>query len=169
MLVQRESTLPKGPLTVAKLHSIESGLEDKIRYLQTTAEELVEVESESFDVVAALEILEHVPDHAKTVRALAKLCRPGGSVFASTINRHAVAYVVAIIGGEYVLNVLPKGTHSYRKFIKPSELSKSARAAGLVVKEVAGYRYNPFTRNATLTNDPHVNYLLHAVKPEKYL
>ena len=156
----------RGPLTVAKLHAIEVGLADRIRYLESTAEDFVQTESGSFDVVAALEILEHVPDYSHTVHALADLTRPGGSVFLSTINRKPIAYFVAVVGGEYVLNVLPRGTHDYRKFIKPSELARAARDAGLVVKQVSGYRYNPFTRNTVLVRDSSVNYLLHAYKPD---
>ncbi len=156
----------QGSLTVAKLHAIEMGLEKRIRYLQTTAEEFVKFEPGSYDIVTCLEILEHVPDFSQTVHALAGLIRPGGHLFLSTISRNPLAYLVAILGGEYLLNVLPRGTHDYRKFIKPSELSSAVRNAGLVVRRVAGYRYNPLTRSATLASDANVNYLLHAIKPE---
>ena len=119
---------------------------------------------EKFDVVAGLEMLEHVPDYAQTVEALAKLIKPGGDLFLSTINRHPKAYVVMVLLGEYALQVLPRGTHDYEKFIKPSELSQAIRDAGLVLKEIVGYRYNPFSRACRLCNDIDVNYLLHAKK-----
>ncbi|MCY3885775.1 MAG: bifunctional 2-polyprenyl-6-hydroxyphenol methylase/3-demethylubiquinol 3-O-methyltransferase UbiG [Gammaproteobacteria bacterium] len=153
----------QGPLTVAKLHAVEMGLQDRIRYLQTTAEELAKDEKQ-FDVVTAMEIVEHVPDFAETVRALASLTKPGGNVFLSTINRKPIAYVVAILGAEYVLNVLPRGTHEYRKFIKPSELAQAARNAHLSVQRVQGYRYNPIMRSTSLVPDASVNYFLHAQK-----
>lgn len=154
-----------GPLTVAKLHAREQGIQDHIRYLGTTGEELAEQEAEQFDVVAALEMLEHVPDFRQTVKALADLARPGGDVFFSTINRHPVAYATMVVAGEYLLNVLPRGTHEYTKFIKPSELCSAIRDADLVVSDLTGYRYNPFTRKTTLTANVDVNYLLHARKP----
>ena len=154
-----------GPLSVAKLHAVESGLQDSIRYENTTAEEFVKTERERFDVVAALEILEHVPDFFETINALGELTRPGGSIFLSTINREWMAYFVAILGGEYVLNVLPKGTHDYKKFIKPHELAQAVREANLVFKEVSGYRYNPFSRTAKLTRSVNVHYIVHALKP----
>ena len=153
------------PLTVAKLHAREQGIQDHIRYLGTTGEELAEQEAEQFDVVAALEMLEHVPDFRQTVKALADLARPGGDVFFSTINRHPVAFATMVVAGEYLLNVLPRGTHEYTKFIKPSKLCSAIRDANLVVSDLTGYRYNPFTRKTTLTANVDVNYLLHARKP----
>ena len=153
-----------GPLTVAKLHAVEMGLQDRLKYFQSTAEEYSK-EQEQFDVVTAMEILEHVPDFSETMRALASLTRSGGDIFLSTINRKPIAYLVAILGAEYVLNVLPRGTHEYRKFIKPSELSQAARQAGLIVRQVKGYSYNPFSRSASFASDPNVNYLFHAQKP----
>lgn len=154
----------QGPLTVAKLHAVEMGLQSQLHYIQTTAEEYSK-EAKEFDIVTAMEILEHVPDFFETMQALAHLMRPGGNVFLSTINRRPIAYLTAILGGEYLLNVLPRGTHEYRKFIKPSELSNAARKAGLVVRCVQGYSYNPFARTASLQSDPSVNYLFHAYKP----
>ena len=153
-----------GPLAVAKIHAIETGIEDRIRYIETSTEAFAEEEPEQFDVVTAMEMLEHVPDFHATVRALAQLTRPGGNVFVSTINRHPKAYLLAIIGAEYLLNILPRGTHDYQKFIKPSELSRTFRAANLTVSEIRGYTYQPFTRACRLTNDISVNYLLHAKK-----
>lgn len=154
-----------GPLTVAKLHARENGIANKIRYLQKTGEEFALEEPNSFDVVAALEMLEHVPDFRLTVQALADLTRPGGDMFLSTINRHPLAYALMVVAGEYVLNVLPKGTHDYTKFIKPSELCSALRKAGMVVSDLVGYRYNPFTRVTTYTASVDVNYLIHARKP----
>ena len=154
-----------GPLSVAKLHAVEMGLENRISYIQTTAEEYVESNEASFDVVAALEILEHVPDFSQTVQALADLTKPGGHVFCSTINRHPIAYATAILGAEYLLNILPQGTHDYKKLIKPHELAAAARKSGLVVKNVAGYTYNPIDRSTSFAKRPTVNYLFHATKP----
>ena len=110
-------------------------------------------------------MLEHVPDFSATVQACADLARPGGHLFFSTINRNPKAYALAIVGAEYVLGILPKGTHDYAKFIKPHELANAARRAGLLVRGITGMRYNPFVRQCTLSDDVDVNYLLHAVKP----
>ena len=119
----------------------------------------------SFDVVTCMEMLEHVPEPAQTVQACATLAKPGGWVFFSTINRNAKAFALAIVGAEYVLNLLPRGTHEYAKFLKPSELARYARGAGLEVREVIGMRYNPFTKSATLGSDTGVNYLMACRKP----
>ena len=153
-----------GPLTVAQMHAIETKMDEKIRYMETTAESFAEVEPGSFDVVAALEMLEHVPDYRSTVYALAKLTRPGGKVFLSTINRNSKAYLMAVLGAEYVLNILPRGTHDYAKFIRPSELANAVRDAGLLVKDITGYSYNPLTRGCKLVANPSVNYLVYAQK-----
>lgn len=155
----------RGPLTVAKIHAKEAGLHDYPAYEMATAESYVEDHAENFEVVAALEMLEHVPDFSQTVAALADLAKPGGNLFFSTINRHPKAYALMILAGEYVLNILPRGTHDYDKFIRPSELAQAARDAGLSVKKVQGYRYNPFSRHCSLCDDLDVNYLMHAEKP----
>ncbi len=149
-------------LKVARLHLLESG--NRVEYRQVSAEDLAEAMPEAFDVVTCMEMLEHVPDPASTVRACARLCKPGGHVFFSTINRNPKSYLFAVIGAEYVLKLLPKGTHDYAKFIKPSELARFCRAAGLGVVEVMGMHYNPFTRVYSLGRDTDVNYLLHTRK-----
>jgi 2-polyprenyl-6-hydroxyphenyl methylase/3-demethylubiquinone-9 3-methyltransferase len=149
-------------LKVAQLHSLESRV--AVDYEAASAEDLALRSPSSFDVVTCMELLEHVPDPASTVRACAQLARPGGRVFFSTINRNAKAYVFAVIGAEYVLKLLPKGTHDYAKFIKPSELARHCRDAGLGVREVIGMTYNPFTRSYALGDDADVNYLVHTVR-----
>jgi 2-polyprenyl-6-hydroxyphenyl methylase/3-demethylubiquinone-9 3-methyltransferase len=150
------------PLKVAQLHLLESGLE--VEYHLTSAETLAREAPESFDVVTCMEMLEHVPDPAATVAACAKLAKPGGHAFFSTINRNPKSYLFAVIGAEYVLKLLPRGTHDYAKFIKPSELAAMCRAAGLHVADVIGMTYNPLTRAYSLGRDTDVNYLLHATK-----
>lgn len=154
----------RGPLTVAKIHALEEGLTDYPVYEETTAEALVPKKTEAFDVVVAYEMLEHVPDFNITVAALAALAKPNANLFFSTINRHPKAYLTMILGGEYVLKILPLGTHNYEKFIRPSELAQAARDSGLTVKSIRGYRYNPFTRRTKLCDDLDVNYLMHAQK-----
>ncbi len=151
----------EAPLGVARLHAQESGL--TIDYRQITAEELAEQEAGQYDVVTCLEMLEHVPDPASVIAACATLVKPGGHVYFSTINRNPKAYVFAIVGAEYLLKLLPKGTHDYRKFIRPSELSRWMRTAGLELKTLTGMTYNPLTKTYKLDpNDVSVNYLLHA-------
>jgi 2-polyprenyl-6-hydroxyphenyl methylase/3-demethylubiquinone-9 3-methyltransferase len=145
-------------LAVAKLHSLESGI--AVDYRMMSAETLAQEEPASFDVVTCMEMLEHVPDPASVVRACAALVKPGGAVFFSTINRNPKSYLMAIIGAEYVLNLLPKGTHDYAKLIKPSELATYARQAGLQMHEVRGMAYQPFSHVATLNEDASVNYLM---------
>lgn len=152
------------PLTVARLHALESNA--RVEYRECAAEALAAEQPASFDVVTCMEMLEHVPDPAQTVRACAALTKPGGWVFFSTINRNAKAFALAIVGAEYVLGLLPRGTHEYAKFIRPSELSRHARAANLEVREVIGMRYNPFTKMATLGDDTDVNYLMACRKPQ---
>ncbi|MPS48930.1 bifunctional 2-polyprenyl-6-hydroxyphenol methylase/3-demethylubiquinol 3-O-methyltransferase UbiG [Methylobacillus sp.] len=149
-------------LKVAKLHQYESGA--KVDYRLISVEELAQESPESFDIVTCMEMLEHVPDPAAIVRACARLTKPGGKVFFSTINRNPKAYLFAVLGAEYVLNLLPRGTHEYEKFIKPSELAGWARAAGLDVIASKGMGYNPLTKRYKLNNDVSVNYILQTVK-----
>jgi 2-polyprenyl-6-hydroxyphenyl methylase/3-demethylubiquinone-9 3-methyltransferase len=146
------------PLRVAELHAQESGV--RVDYRQVSAEALAEEQPGKFDVVTCMEMLEHVPDPAQTVAACAKLVRPGGWVFVSTLNRNPKSFVFAIVGAEYLLKLLPRGTHEYEKFIKPSELDRYARAAGLEIAEVMGMTYNPLTRRFTLGSDTDVNYMV---------
>jgi len=150
------------PLKVAQLHLLESGLE--VDYRLMAAEALALEMPRGFGVVTCMELLEHVPDPAATVRACADLAEPGGRVFFSTINRNLKSYLLAVVGAEYVLKLLPRGTHDYARFIKPSELSAMCRAAGLQVAGVTGMTYNPFTMVYSLGDDSDVNYILHATK-----
>ena len=149
-------------LKVAKLHQLESG--SKVDYRLVSVEDLAKEQPASFDVVTCMEMLEHVPDPEAIVRACAQLVKPGGSVFFSTINRNPKSYLFAVIGAEYVLNMLPKGTHEYQKFIKPSELSSWARYAGLNVGQLKGMGYNPLIDHYSLSDDVSVNYLIHTLK-----
>jgi len=149
-------------LKVAQLHLHESAL--AVDYEAVSAEDLAARSPASFDVVTCMELLEHVPDPASTVRACAGLARPGASVFFSTINRNPKSYLFAVIGAEYVLKLLPKGTHDYMRFIKPSELARHCRAAGLEVREIIGMSYNPLTKVYSLGTDTGVNYLVHCVR-----
>ena len=150
-------------LAVARLHAAERGVEG-IDYVQATAETFLETQPGEFNLVTCLETLEHVPDIGSTVRALAGLTAAGGDVFLATINRTAKAFALAIVGAEHVLNILPKGTHRYEKLIRPSELARCCRDAGLDVLDIAGVSYNPFTRRCRLVADVGVNYMLHARK-----
>jgi 2-polyprenyl-6-hydroxyphenyl methylase/3-demethylubiquinone-9 3-methyltransferase len=156
--------LAEKPLRVAELHGLESGV--KVRYERISAEDLADREPAEFDVVTCMEMLEHVPDPASTVRACARLVKPGGMVFFSTINRNPKAFLLAIVGAEYVLNLLPRGPHAFEKFIKPSELTGYARAAGLEPAQMQGMTYNPLTRQFRLSErDVSVNYLLATRRP----
>lgn len=150
--------LAEAPLKVATLHGFESGR--KVDYRLVAAEVLAAEMPGAYDVVTCMEMLEHVPDPASIVRACATLVKPGGWVFFSTINRNAKAFAFAIVGAEYVLGLLPKGTHEYAKFITPSELTGFARAAGLDASDLTGMTYNPFTRVYALGRDVDVNYIL---------
>ena len=152
------------PLPVAKLHAMESEIE--LHYRQVTVEELAEEMPGHFDAVTCMEMLEHVPDPSITIAACTKLAKPGGHVFFSTINRNPKSFLFAIIGAEYVLRMLPKGTHEYRNFIRPSELESWARHAGLDIQEITGMTYNPLTRHYTLGRDVDVNYLMYFRKPD---
>ena len=152
----------EAPLSVARLHLLESELE--IDYRQITAEQLAEEMPGQFDVVTCLEMLEHVPDPASVIRACSQLVKPGGHVFFSTINRNPKSYAFAILGAEYVLKLVPRGTHDYKKFIRPSELGAWSRLAGLQTREIIGLTYNPLTKIYKLENDVDVNYMLHTTK-----
>lgn len=149
-------------LRVAQLHKLESGAH--VDYRLVAVETLAQEQPQGFDVVTCMEMLEHVPDPSAVVRACAGLVKPGGRVFFSTLNRNPKSYIFAVIGAEYVLNMLPKGTHEYAKFIKPSELFSWCREAGLDVSGLAGMRYNPLSKRYSLGADVSVNYLIHAVK-----
>jgi len=151
-------------LKVAELHQLESGT--SVRYLTISAEDLAKEESQSYDVVTCMEMLEHVPDPSSVVQACAKLCKPGGHIFFSTLNRNPKSYLFAIIGAEYILQLLPKGTHQYEKFIKPSELAQFTRAAGLEVIELKGMTYNPITQIYRLGSNTDVNYMMATRKPQ---
>lgn len=149
-------------LAVARLHQLESGA--KVEYRLVSAEQMASEQPENFEVVTCLEMLEHVPEPQSIVQACASLVKPGGQVFFSTLNRNPKSYLFAVIGAEYILNMLPKGTHDYQKFIKPSELSRWCREAGLQVEEIIGMSYNPLTQIYRLGADVSVNYLLRARK-----
>ena len=146
-------------LKVAQLHALEAQTQG-VSYREVSAETLAAEQPESFDVVTCMEMLEHVPDPSSVVRACARLVKPGGHVFFSTINRNAKAFVFAIVGAEYILNLLPRGTHEFAKFIKPSELAAYARAAGLDLAHTRGMEYNPLTRHYWLSANTSVNYML---------
>jgi 2-polyprenyl-6-hydroxyphenyl methylase/3-demethylubiquinone-9 3-methyltransferase len=150
------------PLDIAKLHAMEGGLD--IHYQQSTAEAMAQQHAAEFDVVTCLEMLEHVPDPAAIIQACADLVKPGGDVFFSTLNRHPKAYMLAVLGAEYVMNMLPKGTHDYQRFIRPAELASWCRQAGLGVKNISGMTYNPLSRQFSLGKDVKVNYLVHCRK-----
>jgi 2-polyprenyl-6-hydroxyphenyl methylase / 3-demethylubiquinone-9 3-methyltransferase len=148
---------------VARLHQAESGLD--VDYRLITAEELA-IEAEArFDVVCCLEMLEHVPDPASTVEACARMVKPGGQLFFSTINRSPLAWATAIVGAEYVLRLLPRGTHRYDRLIRPDELAAACRTAGLQLHDICGLNYNPFSRTVRIGGAPRINYLLHASRP----
>ena len=155
----------EAPLKVAKLHGLESGV--KVNYRRITVEELAEQEPESYDVVTCMEMLEHVPDPSSIVRACAKLCKPGGKLFFSTLNRNPKSYLFAIVGAEKVLKMVPDGTHDFDKFIRPSELGTWIRQAGLRSTEMTGLVYNPLTKRYSLNpRDLDVNYMIATEKPE---
>lgn len=149
-------------LKVALLHLYESRLE--VTYDEVSAEDLALREAGQYDVLTCMEMLEHVPDPASTVRACATLVKPGGHVFFSTLNRNPKSYVFAVIGAEYILRLLPRGTHDYAKFLKPSELAQFCRAAGLTLTSIIGMSYNPLTKVYSINNDTSVNYLMHCVR-----
>lgn len=152
------------PLGVANLHKLESGL--SIDYRKSTAEDFAKDHQQTFDVVTCLEMLEHVPEPSSVIKACAEMVKPGGSVFFSTINRNPKSFLFAIIGAEYVLNLLPKGTHEYAKFIRPSEMATWIREVGLELEQMTGLLFNPITKNYSLNDrDVDVNYMICARKP----
>jgi 2-polyprenyl-6-hydroxyphenyl methylase/3-demethylubiquinone-9 3-methyltransferase len=152
------------PLKVARLHAMESGVAH-LQYREVAVEALAAERPASFDTVTCMEMLEHVPDPAAIVASCAMLVKPGGQVFFSTINRNAKAFLFAIVGAEHVLKMLPKGTHEYARFIRPSELAESCRRAGLEVTEFSGLEYNPLTKRYWLSNDTSVNYMVACRRP----
>jgi 2-polyprenyl-6-hydroxyphenyl methylase/3-demethylubiquinone-9 3-methyltransferase len=151
--------MAEGPLTVARLHQHESATE--VDYRQATAEELAAKEVATYDVVTCLEMLEHVPDPAQVIKSCAELVKPGGHVFFSTINRNPKSFVFAIVGAEYILKLLPAGTHDYEKFIRPSELESWARHAGLNLQSSIGMLYNPLSKEYSLGENLDVNYMMY--------
>lgn len=155
--------MAEGPLAVARLHQHESGAE--VDYRQSTAEALAANEPEQYDVVTCLEMLEHVPDPSQVIRSCAELVKPGGHVFFSTINRNPKSFLFAIVGAEYVLKLIPGGTHEYAKFIRPSELETWARKAGLDLCASIGMHYNPITKEYSLGPNLDVNYLMYFRRP----
>jgi len=150
--------LSEKALKVADLHSLETGV--TVQYELISAEDLAEKEAGQYDVVTCMEMLEHVPDPLSIIRACCKLAKPGGKVFFSTLNRNPKSYLLAVIGAEYILRMLPKGTHDYKKFIQPSELAQYTREVGLEINELIGLSYNPFTEVYSLSRDTDVNYLI---------
>jgi 2-polyprenyl-6-hydroxyphenyl methylase/3-demethylubiquinone-9 3-methyltransferase len=157
--------LSQSVLDVAELHALEGSVPAVYRAI--AAEELVQERAAAFDLVTCMEMLEHVPDPAASVISLAALVKPGGDVIISTLNRNPVAFAVAIVGAEYIARVLPRGTHEYLKFIRPSELARWGRAAGLELKDLTGIAYNPFTRSFRLSPNTDVNYLAHFSRPRE--
>jgi 2-polyprenyl-6-hydroxyphenyl methylase/3-demethylubiquinone-9 3-methyltransferase len=151
-------------LGVAKLHALDS--EIQVNYVETTAEEYAALKPAHFRTVTCLEMLEHVTHYPDTIKACADLAQPGGDLFFSTINRNPKAYLLLVLGAEYLLNILPRGTHEYAKFIKPSELAQGLRSAGLELVEIRGMNYNPLSRNCRISNDTDANYIVHARKPQ---
>ncbi|MES2959755.1 MAG: bifunctional 2-polyprenyl-6-hydroxyphenol methylase/3-demethylubiquinol 3-O-methyltransferase UbiG [Pseudomonadota bacterium] len=154
------------PLKVAQLHALEGSVEN-IEYREVAAEALAAAQPASFDVVTCMEMLEHVPDPASVVRACRALVKPGGQVFFSTLNRNAKSFLFAVVGAEYVLGLLPKGTHEFAKFIRPSELAQWCREAGLLLEHTRGMQYNPFTGRYWLSDDTSVNFLFGCRLPEQ--
>ena len=154
--------LSEKALKVAQLHLLESKI--AVAYEAISAEDLAARSPGAYDVVTCMELLEHMPDPASTVRACARLARPGGHVFFSTINRNLKSYLFAVIGAEYLLKLLPRGTHDYARFVRPSELARHCRDSGLAVRSIVGMTYNPFSRSYALGSDTDVNYLVHCAR-----
>jgi 2-polyprenyl-6-hydroxyphenyl methylase/3-demethylubiquinone-9 3-methyltransferase len=155
--------LSQAVLDVAELHALESSV--ALEYRLLSVEELAHERPAAFDLVTCMEMLEHVPDPASSIKALAALVKPGGDVIVSTINRKPLAFAVAIVGAEYIARVLPRGTHEYLKFIRPSELARWGREADLELRDLTGITYNPFTRSFQLSSNTDVNYLAHFARP----
>ncbi len=154
----------EAPLNIARLHSLESGVQ--VDYRRITAEDLAQQEAGQYDIVTCLEMLEHVPDPASIIKACADLCKPGGHIYFSTLNRNPKSYLFAVVGAEYLLKMLPKGTHEYSKFIRPAELASWIRQADLNLEHMTGMTYNPLTKIYKLTEqDVAVNYMVHTIKP----
>lgn len=153
----------EAPLAVAELHKLESGVE--VEYRRITAEALASEMPAAFDRVTCLEMLEHVPEPGSVIQACADLCKPGGDLFFSTINRNPKSFLFAVVGAEYLLRMLPRGTHEYARFIRPSELAGNIREAGLLMQDVTGMTYNPITRQYAMGGNTDVNYIVHAKKP----
>jgi 2-polyprenyl-6-hydroxyphenyl methylase / 3-demethylubiquinone-9 3-methyltransferase len=151
-----------GMIEVARLHAIESRLD--VDYRISSAEDIAHAAPQSFDIVACMEMLEHVPDPAAMTATLAQLLRPGGALFVSTLNRNLKSFLLAIVGAEYLLSLLPRGTHEYERLIRPSELARWARTAGLTLQELAGIEFNPLTGHVALSGDVAVNYLAHLTR-----
>ncbi len=156
--------LAEKSLKIARLHLFESG--QKVDYQLKPVEQLAAEAPESFDVVTCMEMLEHVPEPASIIEACARLAKPGGWIFLSTLNRNPKSYLLAVLGAEYVLGLLPRGTHDYSRFLKPSELARMVRSAGLETSEVTGMHYNPFSRAVSLNQDASVNYIVACRKPQ---
>ena len=150
----------EAPLAVAQLHALEMGVEN-VQYQQIPVEQLAEQQPNSFDIVTCMEMLEHVPDPSSIIQACAKLVKPSGHVFFSTLNRNPKSFLFAIVGAEYLLQMLPKGTHEFNKFIKPAELIRWTRQANLKAHETIGLTYNPLTKAYKLSDDVDVNYMVH--------
>lgn len=155
--------MAKKSLQVAKLHAYESGLEDEVEYHTITAEAFAEEHAGEFDLVTCLELLEHVPSPASVISACHTLLKPGGHFIMSSVNRNPKAYALMVLGAEYILGLLPRGTHDYAKFIKPAELARDLRDAGFALTDLTGLVYNPITRHYRLSRDTDVNYLAHAI------
>lgn len=156
--------MARSALAVAQLHMLESGVE--VDYRQIPAEQLAEESPGRYDIVTCMELLEHVPNPAALIQACATLVKPGGQVFLSTLNRNAKSYLLAIIGAEYLLRMLPKGTHDYGKFIRPSELAAWLRKSGLQLEQMVGMGYNPITQRYAINDNVDVNYLVQACRPQ---